>query len=191
MKTKILWILLGWVAIFALSQSTSASCFMITPSSGEYLPVSTINPSWVKTMATVDASGIDSLQEFNNKKYELKDLWKTCEEARTSSTWLVKIWLYISYFWEQIDKVFAKTNIKWPWLKLLQIYSRQTEWMKQFEEYDFKDQTSWDEIGAAMEKDGDAWFTNLIPKMSDERLIVWSLLLTIVSYDGGIHEIFY
>ena len=121
MKTKLLWIVLAWAAIFALSQSASASCFMITPSSGEYLPVSTINPSWVKWTATIDASGIDSLKEFNTKKYNVKDLGKSCEQARTSSTWVDKIWLYVSFFSEQMDNVFAKANIKGPWLKLLQI----------------------------------------------------------------------
>lgn len=191
MKTKLLWIALAWAAIFALSQSASANCFMITPTSGEYLPISTINPSWAKWSATVDASGIDSLKEFNNKKYDLKDLGKTCEAARASSTWLVKIWLYVSYFSEQMDNVFAKANLKGPWLKLLQLHSRQTQWLTKFGEYDFKDQTSWDEITTAMEQDSVNGFTKLLPKMSDNRIIVWSLLLAIVWFDNGVHDIYY
>ena len=192
MKTKILWILLGWVAVFALSQSASANCYMITPTSGDYLPVSTINPSWIKSSATVDASGIDSLKEFNTKSYDIEDIGKTCEEARASSTWLTKIWLYVSYFSEQMDNVFAKTNLKGPWLKLLQVYSRQAEWITKFEKYDFKDQTTWDEIFEAMDGTENLdEFIKIMPKMSEDRIIVWSLLMAIVWFDNSIHDLYY
>lgn len=192
MKTKILWILLGSIAVLALSQSASANCYMITPSSGDYLPVSTINPSWVKSSATIDASGMDSLKAFNTKAYSITDLGKACKDARASSTWLTKIWLYVSYFSEQMDNIFTKADIKWPGLKLLNIYSRQTQWITKYEKYDFKDQTTWDEIFEAMDgKDNLDGFKTILPKMSENRIIVWSLLLAIVWFDNWIHDLYY